>query len=820
MKRSRAGFTIAELLAVIGIISILASVAFFAVHNYMASLRLRRLDSAAEELFLFFQSRMSEAAAFAPESLKPLKDVDYFTVGAGETDERLDAFSPDEILSLLEIRSAVIEFDLSSHDILFVAVSDELSPEELVKVYFEDKSVSRLHEKNIGYYGFGDVTLKERDSMLIPKIEVKNGDELTIEITCENVKSDAVVELVLQTVNGSVSEILYPEISSENTLRASYILDKTVENCGSLYMNTLAPTLGTGIVTAAARIRSGDDITSKTAASRNSVRFNPLFGGSDEDCAEISCLRHFNNLRFKSEEDIEFLQTCDIAVGDFEQIPEFCGRYNGCGHLLTDISLKSGGLFSELNGSIENLHIVRCKVYGSGVFGAVCDLISEDGSLENCSVSETEIICADGGNCTVGGLAGHSCGTVIRCSSSANFDINSSYALIGGLVGMLDGKAVSCRSSGTAVLNGADENSSIGGIAAKGKGTAENCFSEMSAGYISGAVFHGIGDVAFSDCSFLTENAWLTAEVGITAAEYENLDISGFEKQPGQRFPEPVKVGGLPRRFGDFKLLEPRGLIGVVKVKYDGEFSSKILASFDAYGNETALRPDIFWDNPTEGEERYYFFKSEYSAPESGIFCELSEPSSLGTAFKSGKYICSEILGFYDGNTALLRFCDYEKRIVSDTSEPVESLEDGKIGLLTIIHDPISTLFDFDIDQYCYHYFELDSDQRHTYSFNGSFESEIELPRIDDNDYVVAVYAFCSQNVADRFNISSDFEPHQVVETDVGELRFYEIFRGENLNGQYSADLSLSGSPEVFNFKVDIEKFGFLYSVTMYSEKP
>lgn len=58
-KRGKWGFTLAELLVVVAIITILAGVSFVAVLRYQSRLRRLEMDQTAKEIFLAAQNRLS-----------------------------------------------------------------------------------------------------------------------------------------------------------------------------------------------------------------------------------------------------------------------------------------------------------------------------------------------------------------------------------------------------------------------------------------------------------------------------------------------------------------------------------------------------------------------------------------------------------------------------------------------------------------------------------------------------------------------------------------------------------------------------------------
>ena len=232
-KNHQSGFTLAELLIVVAVTMILASVSLVGLIHYRKQVRQREMDNKAQEIFLAAQNRMS--AAFANGSLQSLmKDsTDYpqsteIPSGKNPSDYRVFYYNGIEggssnsdalkklILPANSIDTALsdesnyrIVFDFNTGNIISVYYSENRaltgSP-DLACVFTTDgikdvdKSVfeqlkegaeTRLNFKisgrkyNIGYYPGKDVTISGAEDYKGASLKIDNGERLILTTTAD-----------------------------------------------------------------------------------------------------------------------------------------------------------------------------------------------------------------------------------------------------------------------------------------------------------------------------------------------------------------------------------------------------------------------------------------------------------------------------------------------------------------------------------------------------------------------------------------------------------------------------------------------------------
>ncbi len=109
--------------------------------------------------------------------------------------------------------------------------------------------------------------------------------------------------------------------------------------------------------------------------------------------------------------------------------------FDGQGHkLINGVSNSSRGVFSSNSGTIKNLNLDHCIIYGEGSSGSMGAFVDDNsGTIENCHAVETYLYFSDNGyehnykdSVYIGGIAGVNYGTVKNCSFE-NSDLNTAF---------------------------------------------------------------------------------------------------------------------------------------------------------------------------------------------------------------------------------------------------------------------------------------------------------------------------------------------------------------------------------------------------------
>lgn len=116
-----------------------------------------------------------------------------------------------------------------------------------------------------------------------------------------------------------------------------------------------------------------------------------------------------------------------------------------------------------------------------------------------------------------------------------------------------------------------------------------------------------------------------------------------------------------------------------------GKFEVALLTAFDAYGNDFAGVPEIEWDDPADGEVRYYIFTQTFTYPgrgETGGWDAVFdiEGAELEAAEVFGEYSAMRISGTEAGGRAELSFGE-ETRSFEIEAE-AEEIAEYKIGVV------------------------------------------------------------------------------------------------------------------------------------------
>ncbi len=246
-RRSR-GFTLAEMLIVVGIIVVLMGVAFVGVQNYQRSSTRLEFDTIAKEIFVAAQNHLTEAESqglldkldvSALGTLSTLdedkeKEVYYLLKGDSALEYLLPAYAVD---ATILAGSYIIRYQPSSGTVLDVFYSRPGNPTFLTKSGTElgegdyayeslmagckgdDKRSARegFGSKNavIGWYGGGD-PISQGERLRAPTFEVHNEETLWVKVTDPNTASTIKYNIKLIVIGKSSKAEAYFSIVENN----------------------------------------------------------------------------------------------------------------------------------------------------------------------------------------------------------------------------------------------------------------------------------------------------------------------------------------------------------------------------------------------------------------------------------------------------------------------------------------------------------------------------------------------------------------------------------------------------------------------------
>lgn len=231
-RKNKKGFTLAELMLVVAIIIILASLAFVGVTRYLRDLRLLEMDNAAKELYFAAQNRISAAlvsgdlgrlkpddySADVPQTVESVSSEPLHVVVFPNTndmkntllDELLPFGSIDETIRANGSYIITYTFDPDSNlaniwDVWYTSkwrgVDHKFSSEELSSLYEntrgEDKKNTRKNYGSdkavIGHYGSTGITLP-RSELAVTDFQLINKEELYLTGTVQIVSGELKLE--------------------------------------------------------------------------------------------------------------------------------------------------------------------------------------------------------------------------------------------------------------------------------------------------------------------------------------------------------------------------------------------------------------------------------------------------------------------------------------------------------------------------------------------------------------------------------------------------------------------------------------------------
>lgn len=173
--------------------------------------------------------------------------------------------------------------------------------------------------------------------------------------------------------------------------------------------------------------------------------------------------------------------TADIAVAEWETIPEFSGSLDGGGHTVDGLT---AGFVNTLRGTIADTKFRAVEIATAAGFGTVARTAEGDSRIERVAV--TGKVASTHTGDILGGIAGELKGRGVIENCYANLDMTASCGMVGGIVGRMtsaEGVTIArCTSEGSIVVTASKTR--IAGIVGRGEGSGanviRNCRSSMA----------------------------------------------------------------------------------------------------------------------------------------------------------------------------------------------------------------------------------------------------------------------------------------------------------------------------------------------------
>ncbi len=358
--KEKKGFSIGEMLAVVGIMAILAAVGVVGILSYLRSMAKMEYDDHAKELFIAAQNHLSMAESqgylgreerafgikeesFSGRGFEPEKGVYVFAVRNGDafsdTGSVLNQILPPSALDET-VRSGgcyYIRYHKDSGQVLDVFYWEAegryaLNVENIAAYYidFMSKRENKNDLKNyrfgddsgkasvVGYYGGVDA-LPRGAALLPPSIQLINAEKLMVEIMDPNNGNDkAVLKLEVTGMTSGNTRVLTLKKAGGSTVNEVRIILDDITTSGmhfyELFCREIPGSLPDTIIKMEGEaLIPGEDITVQAVALNTAqltnvaysaqLRANSLFGNNslieaegEPNTADISNIRHLENL--------------------------------------------------------------------------------------------------------------------------------------------------------------------------------------------------------------------------------------------------------------------------------------------------------------------------------------------------------------------------------------------------------------------------------------------------------------------------------------------------------------------------------------------
>lgn len=375
-KRNNRGFTMAELLIVVAIITVLSGVGFIAVQTYQKSMSQMECNAVAKEIFIAAQNHltMAESQGYLGANVNfgtpedAASGIYYYSVTGSNSDTAFGGSSNDSVLELMlpfgsideTIRKGgnyIIRYQTNPAIVLDVCYASPTGRYGGSITYAGVKSLfgagpgKEIGGVNVGWYG-GAEAKQAGQALNAPVITVDNAERLIVTVDATNVNRDAAnapiiaddkyaLKLLISNLDGTAMAAITLHAESVAALHERIAIDV---NNSDKYVITLdditaanlrfCDIAGDATIDKQGTFKPGEDIIVSAVAYSNSAlsniaysnqeTVNSLFADVEEQgvpahkIALIANFRHFENL----DNSLSGLDAADLKLAEAKQIED------------------------------------------------------------------------------------------------------------------------------------------------------------------------------------------------------------------------------------------------------------------------------------------------------------------------------------------------------------------------------------------------------------------------------------------------------------------------------------------------------------------
>ena len=398
-KTASAGFTMVELLAVVGILAIVGLIAVFSLGRLRLDLRQRELDSKAELLYTAAQKQMAELHAagwedwyqpgtdgvvtmpFPPSDADEESQKTTFCYVLANTAAEKETTAAAAILPMSAVDAELwdgcwyIEYAPDSGSVYAVFYSASPLPDPNTLDDYRSYQYRRRMGAKVGYYG-GDIAQAQQTGTLQPSLTIENAEKLTATFYC-NRPTEQPITLTIQLSDGIstyTKKLAQSQLYQQGSrlYRYTWVLDDLTRDSTRFYAQTGGKLLCGVPITVTLTASSDDPLVDQVSVSAVT---NGLFDdrtdyGTDSATALISCGRHLQNLDAASHAASTITSAVQISDISFtDDTTDDKDWYSCYGPSFTPITNQNLTRYTGLS-QLEDSTAVQSSIYGLTVSSA------------------------------------------------------------------------------------------------------------------------------------------------------------------------------------------------------------------------------------------------------------------------------------------------------------------------------------------------------------------------------------------------------------------------------------------------------------------